>query len=81
MELTDAYDLECVIEQIVSEYKDRFTLDEITEFFNSISLYYYYDADSDDEDYRLTEEQQVIAEDELYDADIGEIVRDIYNGM
>ena len=79
LELDSAYSYECVIEQIVCEYKDNFTLDEITGFFSSISLYYYYDADSDDEEYRLTEEQQEIAENELYDFDYTQCVKDCYH--
>ena len=78
LELDSAYSYECVIEQIVSEYKDSFTLDEIIDFFNSISLYYYYDADSDDPEYNLTEEQQEIAEDELYNFDYVSCIKDCY---
>ena len=69
LELDSVYSYECVIEQIVSDYKDSFTLEEITDFFDSVSLYYYYDEDSDEEEYRLTEEQQDIAEEELYSFD------------
>ena len=78
LELDSAYSYESVIEQIVSEYKDSFTLEEIKEFFYSISLYYYYDADSDDEEYRLTEEQQEIAENELYSFDYIQCIIDCY---
>lgn len=78
LELANYYEYECVIEQIVSDYKDSFTLDEIIGFFNSISLYYYYDADSDDEEYRLTEEQQDIAEEELYNFDYVECIKECY---
>lgn len=78
LELANYYEYACVIEQIVSEYKDSFTLNEIIDFFKSISLYYYYDADSDDEEYRLTEEQQEIAENELYNFDYIECINDCY---
>lgn len=78
LELANYYEYACVIEQIVSDYKDSFTVDEIAGFFKSISLYYYYDADSDDEEYRLTEEQQEIAENELYDFDYIGCIKDCY---
>ena len=78
LELDSAYSYECVIEQIVSEYQDSFTLDEIIDFFKSISLYYYYDEDSDDPEYRLTEEQQEIAENELYSFDYVACIKDCY---
>lgn len=81
LELDSIYSLECVIESFIMELGEQFSLQDYLEFFNSISLYYYYDADSDDEEYRLTEEQQEIAEDELYNADIGELVRSIYDGL
>lgn len=76
LELDSAYDYECVIEQIVSDYKDSYTLEEIKDFFSSISLYYYYDADSDER--RLTEEQQGIAENELYAFDYIQCINDCY---
>ena len=78
LELDSTYSLECVIEQIVSDYKDSFTLEEIISFFSSISLYFYYDADSDDEEHRLTEEQQEIAENELYAFDYIQCINDCY---
>ena len=65
-------------EQVVSDYKDSFTLDEIIGFFKSIELYYYYDADSEEDEYRLTEEQQEIAENELYDFDYNQCIKDCY---
>ena len=78
LELDSAYSYECVIEQIVSDYKDSFTLDEIIGFFKSIELYYYYDADSYDDEYKLTEEQQEIAENELYAFDYIQCIKDCY---
>lgn len=78
LELDSAYDYECVIEQIVSDYKNSFTIEEIKDFFSSISLYFYYDAYSDDEEHRLTEEQQEIAEEELYSFDYIQCINDCY---
>ena len=78
LELDSVYSYECVIEQIVDEFKDSFTLEEIIGFFNSISLYYYYDEDSDEEEYRLTEEQQDIAEEELYSFDHTQFINECY---
>ena len=78
LELANYYEYECVIEQIVSEYKGSFTLDEIIGFFDSISLYYYYDADDYEGEYKLTEEQQEIAENELYDFDYTQYIKDCY---
>ena len=78
LELDSAYSYECVIEQLVSDYKDSFTLEEIIDFFDSISLYFYYDKDSDEEKYRLTEEQQDIAEEELYNFDYIQFINECY---
>ena len=74
LELTDAYDLECVIESLIMELGEQFSLQDYLEFFNSIEVYYIADE-------MLTSEQNDAIECELYDADIGELVRDIYNGV
>lgn len=68
LELDSAYSYECVIEQIVSEYKDSFTLDEIIGFFKSISLYYY---TGDEPEYKEEEEQ-------LYNFDYIQCIIDCY---
>ena len=74
LELTDAYDLECVIESLIMELGEQFTLDDYLDFFNSIEIYYI----SDD---TLTSEQNDAIEYELYDADIGELVKEAYDGL
>ena len=78
LELDSAYSYECVIEQIVSDYKNDFTEDEIIGFFDSIELYYYYDADNYDDEYKLSNEQQQIDEDELYNFDYKQFIIDCY---
>ena len=78
LELDSAYSYECVIEQIVSDYKDEFTQDEIISFFDSVSLYYYYDANNYDDEYKLSDEQQEIDENELYNFDYKQCIIDCY---
>ena len=68
LELANYYEYENIIEQIVSEYKDSFTLIEIIEFFNSISLYYY---TGDEPEYKEEEEQ-------LYNFDYIQCIIDCY---
>lgn len=71
LELDSAYAYECVIEQIVSDYKDSFTVDEIIEFFDSIELYFLADECS-------TSEWNDAAEQELYDFDYIQCINDCY---
>ena len=71
LELDSAYSYECVIEQIVNEYKDSFTLEDITEFFKSIELYYLPDDDS-------TSEWNDATEQELYNFDCVTCIKDCY---
>ncbi|CAH1192828.1 Hypothetical protein DAL_150 [Psychrobacter phage D'Alembert] len=78
LELDSAYAYECVIEQIVSDYKETFTQDDIIGFFDTISLYYYYDADNYDDEYKLSDEQQEIDENELYNFDYKQFIIDCY---
>ena len=68
LELANYYEYECIIEQIVSEYKDNFTLEEIIEFFKSIELYYY---TGDEPEYKEEEEQ-------LYNFDYIQLINDCY---
>ena len=78
LELDSTYSLECVIEQIVSDYKDSFTLEEIKEFFSSIDIIYYYDEDLYDGEYVRNEEQQKNDEEELYAFDYIKCINDCY---
>lgn len=78
LELDSAYAYECVIEQIVSDYKDDYTQDEIIGFFDTIELYYYHDADDYDDEYKLSDEQQEIDENELYNFDYKQCIIDCY---
>ena len=71
LELDSAYAYECVIEQIVSDYKDDFTQDEIIGFFDSIELYFIADEDS-------TSEWNDDAEQQLYDFDYKQFIIDCY---
>lgn len=74
LELTDAYDLEYVIESFIMDLGEQFTLDEYLEFFNSIEIYFVADDDS-------TSEWNDDTEQRLYDADISELVTEYYNGL
>lgn len=74
LELTDVYDLECVIESLIKELGGQFTLDEYLAFFNSIEVYFLADECS-------TSEWNDATECELYEADIGELVREAYDGL
>lgn len=74
LELTDVYDLECVIESLIMELGEQFTLGEYLEFFNSIEIYFLPDECS-------TSEYNDAIECELYDADISELVKEAYDGM
>lgn len=74
LELTDVYDLECVIESFIMDLGDKFSLQDYLDFFNSISIYHLPDDDSSDE-------YNDAVETELYDADISELVRSIYDDL
>ena len=74
LELTSAYDLECVIESLIMELGEQFTLNEYLEFFNSISIYFLADDDS-------SKEYNDAIENELYNADISELVKEAYNDL
>lgn len=71
LELGSAYSYECVIEQIVNEYKDSFTLEDIIDFFKSIELYYLPDDDS-------TSEWNDATEQELYNFNYVTCIKDCY---
>lgn len=71
LELDSAYSYECVIEQIVNEYKDSFTPEDIIEFFDSVEIYHLPDEDS-------TSEWNDAAEQELYDFDYIQCIKDCY---
>lgn len=74
LELTDVYDLECVIESFIMDLGEQFTLGEYLDFFNSIEIYFIADD-------TLTSEQNDAIECELYDADISELVKEACDGM
>ena len=68
LELANYYEYECVIKQIVSDYKGNFTKDEIIDFVISIDLYYY----NGDEPECAEDEEQ------LYNFDVAEFINDCY---
>lgn len=74
LELTDVYSLECVIESLMMELGEQFTLGEYLEFFNSIEIYFLADDDS-------SAEYNNAIETELYDTDISELVKEAYDGL
>lgn len=71
LELDSAYAYECVIEQIVSKYRDSFSRNDIIRFFDSIELYFIADDDS-------TSEWNDDAEQQLYDFDYTQCIIDCY---
>ena len=71
LELDNVYGFEYVIEQIVSDYKNSFTLKEVIEFFDSIELYYLPDD-------TLTSEHNDAQEEELYNYDYVNYIKDCY---
>ena len=76
LELDSSYAYECVIEQIVTEYKDEFSRNDIIRFFDSIEVIYYieneYDADM------LTDDDKELFERELLNVDYEKIINDCY---
>ena len=74
LELTDVYDLECVIESLIMDLGEQFSLQDYLDFFNSIEIYFVADDDS-------TSEWNDDTEQRLYDADISELVKEAYNGL
>ena len=76
LELDSAYAYECVIERIVSEYKDEFSRNDIIRFFDSIAVIYYID-DEDDAD-MLTNDDKEDFEEELLNVDYKQIIIDCY---
>lgn len=68
LEIANYYEYENIIEQIVSDYKDNFTKDEIIDFVISIDLYYY----TGDEPEHEEEEEQ------LYNFDVAKFINDCY---
>ena len=74
LELTDVYDLECVIESLIMELGEQFTLSDYLDFFNSVEIYFVADD-------TLTSEKNDAIECELYDADISELVKEAYSGL
>lgn len=81
LELSNYYEYENVIECIIEQNGDNFTLDDYIGFFDSIELYYYYDADNYDDESKLTEEQQEIDENELYNFDCESYVKECYDNF
>ena len=76
LELDSAYAYECVIEQVVSDYKDEFSRNDIIRFFDSIDVIYY--IENEDDEAMLTDEDKEQFGDELYSVDYKQIIHDCY---
>ena len=76
LELDSAYSYECIIEQIVSEYKDDFSRNDIIRFFETIEVIYYV-KNEDDAD-MLTDDDKSDFEEELLNVDYKQIIIDCY---
>ena len=59
VEVNNTYELESIVESIYDEFIDRFTIEDIKEFFNTIQVYFL------ESDY-LSEEQNSYLENEVY---------------
>lgn len=71
LELDSAYAFECVIEQIVIEFRDGFSRNDIIRFFDSIEIYFIADEDS-------TSVYNDDAEQQLYAFDYTQYIIDCY---
>lgn len=76
LELDSAYSYECVIEQIVSEYKDDFSRNDIIRFFDSLEVIYY--VKNEDDAGMLTDDDKSGFEEELLNVDYKQIITDCY---
>lgn len=81
LELDSVYSYQNVIECIIEQYGGNFTLGDYIGFFDSIELYYYYDADSYDDIETLSDEQQAIDENELYNFDYESYIKECYDNF
>lgn len=70
LEIDSVYSLETIIESLIEELCNRFTLEDYIEFFQSIELYYY----TEDEENKQDEEN-------LYNVNMKELVTNIYNDI
>lgn len=59
VECTYVYELECIVESIISEFSDTHTMLEITDFFTSLSVYFL-------ENEELNQQENSTLENELY---------------
>ena len=69
VELATAYELEVVIYSLVGEFYEEYSIPEIKDFFNTLSIYYY------------TEEENSDDEKELYDFSVSECVDQAINEL
>lgn len=76
LELDSAYSYECIIEQIVSEYKDSFSRNDIIRFFDSMEVIYYIDNEDDAD--MLTDDDKADFEEELLNVDYKQVIFDCY---
>ncbi len=67
LEVSTTYEIECTIENFVSELKDQFTKEDFKEFFNSIELHFL-------EDESLSEEENTENEKEVYNFNMSEVI-------
>lgn len=72
LELDSAYSYEDVIESLIGELGELFTQNDFIEFFDTIEMYYY---ESDDD---VSDEMKAQNEDELYNFDYKQFIKDCY---
>lgn len=72
IETESAYSFECIIESIIQESGDKYSLEDYIQFFQTIDLYYLpFDG----------EEENKEDETELYNLNIKDTVTEIYEGI
>jgi len=74
LEVGSAYEMECVIESLIDELGEQFTLADYLDFFLSIELYHLPDEDSSDA-------QNDMNEAELYALYISKVVGECYDNL
>jgi hypothetical protein len=67
VELGSAYELECCIEQLYSEFEEEFSKEDIIEFFETMDIYYYKEEGEEDSK----------EEEELYNFNIANFIEEI----
>ncbi len=66
LELSNVYELQCVIEQLCSEFEEAYYKEEIIDFIESITIYYYKEEEENKEE-----------EEELYNFNVTNYINEL----